>query len=130
MKPQHSLETVAGNFKQWRKTRHSNRELTPKYLQEQVAALQNHHKAITIRSTLNLSCAAYNRWCKAYNTHQESPVCQSFITIAPEELSVSKSQKENTVICEFPNGVRLSFNEESLGQSVLTQLFCFSAWQH
>ena len=117
MNQHYSLETVTANFKQWRETRHSNRETTPKYLQEQVAALQPHHKAIAIREALNLSSAAYNRWCKAYNTPKESPNCQSFFSIAPDQLSISQPQVESAVLCEFPNGVRLSFNEKSLEQS-------------
>jgi hypothetical protein len=121
MKQCYSLETVAANFKHWRETRHSNRETTPKYLQEQVAALKKEHKAITIRNTLNLSSATFNRWCE---THQYEPVRQAFIAISPEVLSVSEAQNKSDILCEFPNGVRLSFNTESLGRSVLTELFC------
>jgi len=124
MNPQYSLETVAENFRQWRETRQSNRETTPKYLQEQVSALQTQHKAITIRNSLNISSAAFNRWCSSHKTHQQSPAGQSFISISPEELSASEAQKESTVLCEFPNGVRLNFNEKTLGLTVLTQLFC------
>tara|TARA_R110002074_G_scaffold394303_1_gene581607 strand:- start:42 stop:428 length:387 start_codon:yes stop_codon:yes gene_type:complete len=102
---------------------HSNRETTPKYLQEQVAALQSHHKAIAIREALNLSSAAFNRWCKTYNTQQEELSSQSFINISPDELRASGAQKESVVLCEFPNGVRLSFDAETLSPSVLTQLF-------
>jgi hypothetical protein len=107
MSPQYSLETVAANFKQWRETRHSKHEVTPKNLQKQVAALQKQHKAITIRNTLNLSNTVYKRWCEAYSTHKEAPSDQSFISISPEELTLSETQSENTVVCEFPNGVRL-----------------------
>jgi hypothetical protein len=124
MNQQYSLEMVADNFKQWRETRHSNRETTPKSLQKQVAALQKKHKAITIRNTLNISSAAFNRWCDAVNTHQEASSCPSFITIPPEDLKVGEDQKESTVLCEFPNGVRLNFNTETLSLPVLTQLFC------
>ena len=127
MSPQYSLEAVAANFNQWRETRHSNREITPPFLQKQVAALQKQHKAITIRNALNISSAAFNRWCKTYNTQQEASSCPSFITIPPEDLKVGEDQKESTVLCEFPNGVRLSFNEKSLEQSVLTQLFCLAS---
>ena len=121
MTPQYSLETVEANFKHWRETRHSNRETTPKYLQEQVAALKTHHKAITIRNALNLRSATFNRWGKAY---QDTPVHQAFIAISPETLNVSNTQKQRDIICEFPNGIRLSFNSESLGRSVLAELFC------
>tara|TARA_B100001059_G_C17805687_1_gene568971 strand:- start:1715 stop:2113 length:399 start_codon:yes stop_codon:yes gene_type:complete len=124
MSPQYSLEAVAANFNQWRETRHSNREITPPFLQKQVAALQKQHKAITIRNALNISSAAFNRWCKTYNTQQEASSCPSFITIPPEDLKVGEDQKESTVLCEFPNGVRLNFNTETLSLSVLTQLFC------
>ena len=85
MSPQYSLEAVAANFNQWRETRHSNREITPPFLQKQVAALQKQHKAITIRNALNISSAAFNRWCKTYNTQQEASSCPSFITIPPED---------------------------------------------
>jgi hypothetical protein len=124
MNPQYSLETVADNFKQWRETRHSNRETTPKSLQKQVAALHKQHKAITIRNALNISSAAFNRWCDAVNTPQEASSCPSFIAISPEDLKVREAQKERTVLCEFPNGVRLNFHSETLGLTVLTQLFC------
>jgi hypothetical protein len=100
MSPQYSLKTVAANFKHWRETRHSNRETTPKSLQKQVASLQKQHKAIAIRNALNISSAAFNRWCKTYNTQQEELSSQSFI-----------------------NGVRLSFDAETLSPFVLTQLF-------
>jgi hypothetical protein len=123
MSPQYSLKTVAANFKQWRETRHSNRETTPKSLQKQVASLQKQHKAIAIRNALNISSAAFNRWCKTYNTQQEELSSQSFINISPEELRVSEAQKESAVLCEFPNGVRLSFDAETLSPFVLTQLF-------
>jgi hypothetical protein len=99
MNQQYSLEMVAANFKQWRETRHSNRETTPKSLQKQVAALQKRHKAITIRNTLNISITAFNRWCDATNTHQEASSCPSFITIPPEDLKVGEDQKESTVLC-------------------------------
>ena len=127
MNKQYTLESVTANFKQWRETRRSNRETTPRNLQKQVASLQNHYKPIIIRNALNLSSAAFTRWCKAYNTDQQAPPKQSFITISPEELSVSEPQQESTVLCDFPNGVRLSFNAESLKQSVLTQLFCLAS---
>ncbi len=123
MSPQYSFKTVGANFKQWRETRHSNRETTPKSLQKQVAALQKQHRAIAIRNALNISSAAFNRWCKTYNTQQEALSSQSFIDISPEELRVSEAQKESAVLFEFPNGVRLSFDAETLSPFALTQLF-------
>jgi hypothetical protein len=123
MNPQYTLEKVAENFKQWRETRHSNRAATPAYLQAQVAALQTHHKAITIRNSLNISSAALNRWCAAHKSPQESLNCPSFISISPEDLREPETQNKSTILCELPNGVRLSFNEKTLGHTVLMQLF-------
>lgn len=123
MNPHNTLEKVAENFKQWRESRHSNRAPTPSYLQAQVAALRSQHKAITIRNSLNISSAALNRWCAAHQLHQESLNCPSFISISPEDLKESEPQRESTILCELPNGVRLSFHGKTLGEAVLTQLF-------
>ena len=131
MNPQHSLETVAANFKQWRATRHSKREATPAYLQKQVAELQIHHKAIAIRKALNLSSAALNRWSEAHSSNQASDQAtsfgSSFIKLSPEALSVSEPHNDNLILCDFPNGVRLSFNAQSLERSVLSRLFCLTS---
>ena len=109
MSNQDKLSIVVTAFEQWRKTRFSRDNPTPKSLRKQAVALNCHYSSSQITAALRISGGQYKQWCK---DHQSLIKPIDFAQLPITQNSQSDESREDTLKLElsFPNGEKLQLS--------------------
>lgn len=105
-----SIESVAAEMEQWRKSRRSQRERIPEKLIEDIVSLVSSHSRTELRRRLSLSSGFFSQHVLRRPSKKPATTTEAPFVALPKSLPQAPSL--STMIrmeVELPNGVRLRF---------------------
>lgn len=112
-----ALQQLTDEFVAWRKSRHGGQP-TPLVLRQQAVALRSSHRLSHILAALGINYSTLKRWSAETAV---TPV-STFIALPTLAAELKDPDSSNDVLCELPNGVRLTLGCHVLDHTLLTTL--------
>ena len=110
------LKQLADEFNLWRSHR-PGRKAIPLALRQQVVDLKSSYRVSHIITALGINYSTLKRW----SADASSEVAPNFIAL-PVLLPNTDTATTTDVLCELPNGIRLTLSSQSLNCTLLATL--------
>ncbi len=107
------LEQLANEFSAWRRSGLA-RKATPLTLRQQAVKLKSSYRVSHIITALGINYSTLKRWSAGENTS-----APQFIALPPD---IDTPTITADVLCELPNGIRLTLNAQTLTHTLLSTL--------
>ena len=117
-----TLDQLVRDFAAWRNDPRGAKT-TPAALRQQAVQLRSAYRLSQIIEALGINYRALRRWGDEYHTPTAAPAFVALPTDSTAEpIAASADNSADSVLCELPNGVRLTLATHTLSPSLLSTL--------
>jgi hypothetical protein len=117
-----ALDQLARDFASWRNDPR-DAKATPAALRQQAVRLRSAYRVSQIIEALGINYRALKRWSDEYHTPTTAPAFVALPTDSTADpITPSVDDGAGSVLCELPNGVRLTLATHTLSPTLLSTL--------